>query len=122
MDESSDDHSIVAENGHVDGVEQSICMTSHEIRRHAGGAKELATRAKRSVASKISQNCKLNHCYTNSNAMSPVLDASFVVPISQYCSVNRHIQHVENTFGESNSGARRDLNQEVSATHESWVY
>lgn len=34
-DGSFDDHSTVAVNGHGVGDEKSICMTSHEIRRHA---------------------------------------------------------------------------------------
>lgn len=66
-DGSSGDHSIVAKNGHVDGVEQSICMTSHELDDMQVALKDSQREKGYQLLQKFSKNRKLNHHISAAN-------------------------------------------------------
>lgn len=68
-DGSSDDHSIVAENGYVNGVEQSICMTSHELDDMQVAPKDSQREKGDQLLQKFSQNRRLDHHSSEANAI-----------------------------------------------------
>lgn len=90
-DGSSDDHSIVAENGHVNGVEQSICMTSHELDDMQVAPKDSQREKGDQLLQKFSQNRRLDHHSSEANAMLVCYLPPLLLLYLQFIALHRHI-------------------------------